>query len=360
MQMYGCRVVQKAIELSEPPVQTQLVRELDGHVIECAEDQNGNHVIQKCLEKVAANKLDFMVDAFKGQIARLATHPYGCRVIQRLLERWGSEEAIVSELLGDHTDELCRNQYGNYVIQHLLIHGSPWQRSGIIHALLGKLFVLSKHKFASNVVENCFVYGSAQDRTALIQEVLGRHPDESCLLSMVRDQYANYVVQKMIDLCDQDQLAMIVQRIKRHVPGLRKIPYGKNILTRLEKLTGTVFSGTTQLGSDAFPNSEMTSAATIPFPGTENVSPSLHMSHWPSVVGHSPMNRRPDPGRFPRSMSSIGRDNSRDRGCPVFSGRRPLSIEADAGGFSALDDQFDSYYAHLQSTPDGRDFDDDM
>jgi len=334
-------------------------------VIECAEDQNGNHVIQKCLEKVAANKLEFMVEAFKGQIARLATHPYGCRVIQRLLERWGSEEAIVNELLGEHTDELCRNQYGNYVIQHLLIHGSPWQRSGIIHALLGKLFVLSKHKFASNVVENCFVYGSPQDRTALIQEVLGRHPDESCLLSMVRDQYANYVVQKMIDLCDQDQLAMIVQRIKRHVPGLRKIPYGKNILTRLEKLTGTVFSGTTQLGSDAFPNSEIASAATIPFPGSDAATTptSLHMNPWPSIVGNNPLSRRSvDGGRsFPRSMSSIGRDNSRDRGCPVFSGHRPLSIEADAGGMSALDDQFDSYYAHLQSPPDGRaQFNDEM
>lgn len=343
MQMYGCRVVQKAIELSEPPVQIQLVRELDGHVIECAEDQNGNHVVQKCLEKVAANKLDFMVNAFKGQIARLATHPYGCRVIQRLLERWGSEAAIVNELLGEHTDELCRNQYGNYVIQHLLIHGSDWQRSGIIHALLGKLFVLSKHKFASNVVENCFVYGSPQDRTALIQEVLGRH-HESCLLSMVRDQYANYVVQKMIDLCDQDQLAMIVQRIKRHVPGLRKIPYGKNILTRLEKLTGTVFSGTTQLGSDAFPNNEM-SSATIPFPGADNsASASLHMN---PAWGHNSSTRRPDGFR---SMS-IGRD-SRDRGCLVFSGHRPLSIETDAGGFSGIDDQFDSYYANLQA--DGR------
>jgi len=181
---------------------------------------------------------------------------------------------------------------------------------------------------------------------------------------MVRDQYANYVVQKMIDLCDQDQLAMIVQRIKRHVPGLRKIPYGKNILTRLEKLTGTVFSGTTQLGSDAFPNSEMSAGATIPFPGSDNAAPSLQMNPWPSVVSNTPAHRRPaSVGGFPRSLSSIGRDNSRDRGCPVFSGRRPLSIELDGvGGLGAgLDDQFDSYYANLQATPDSRvEFSEDM
>jgi len=211
------------------------------------------------------------------------------------LEHWTprQEDTLVNELLGDHTDELCRNQYGNYVIQHLLVHGSPYQRSGITHALLGKLLVLSKHKFASNVVEKCFVYGSHQDRTLLIQEVLGRHADGSCpLLLMVRDQYANYVVQKMIDVCDQDQLAMIVQRIKRHVPGLRKIPYGKNILTRLEKLTGTVFSGINQHGSDAFTNSEMTSSPTIPFPGTADFNPvtptALNMNPWPPILGKSP------------------------------------------------------------------------
>jgi hypothetical protein len=40
------------------------------------------------------------------------------------------------------------------------------------------------------------------------------------------------------------QLTMIVHRIRRHVQSLRKIPYGKHIIARLEKLTGkTILAG---------------------------------------------------------------------------------------------------------------------
>ena len=46
-------------------------------LLQCVEDQHGNHVIQKCLEQGAV--LPFVTHALKGQVARLAVHPYGCR-----------------------------------------------------------------------------------------------------------------------------------------------------------------------------------------------------------------------------------------------------------------------------------------
>ena len=73
LQMYGCQVIQKTIE----------VVELDGHVMRCVRDQNGNHVIQKCIECVTEGAIQFIVSTFYGQIVTLSTHPYGCRVIQR-------------------------------------------------------------------------------------------------------------------------------------------------------------------------------------------------------------------------------------------------------------------------------------
>lgn len=47
LQMYGCRVIQKAIEVIDVDLQARLVRELGGNVIKLIKDQNGNHVIQK-------------------------------------------------------------------------------------------------------------------------------------------------------------------------------------------------------------------------------------------------------------------------------------------------------------------------
>lgn len=48
----------------------------------CVRDQNGNHVIQKCIECLPTERIGFIISAFHGQVATLSMHPYGCRVIQ--------------------------------------------------------------------------------------------------------------------------------------------------------------------------------------------------------------------------------------------------------------------------------------
>lgn len=48
--MYGCRVIQKALESIPAEQQQEVVRELDGHVLKCVKDQNGNHVVSTELE----------------------------------------------------------------------------------------------------------------------------------------------------------------------------------------------------------------------------------------------------------------------------------------------------------------------
>lgn len=52
-----------------PVLQSEMVRELDGHVLKCVKDQNGNHVVQKCIECVQPHALHFIIDAFKGQVS---------------------------------------------------------------------------------------------------------------------------------------------------------------------------------------------------------------------------------------------------------------------------------------------------
>lgn len=69
LQMYGCRVIQKALESVGGEQQVEIVRELDGHVLKCVKDQNGNHVVQKCIECVDPHALQFIINAFQGQVS---------------------------------------------------------------------------------------------------------------------------------------------------------------------------------------------------------------------------------------------------------------------------------------------------
>lgn len=47
-----------------------------------------------------------------------------------------------------NTEKLVQDQYGNYVIQHVLEHGNPEDKSRIISELRGRILLLSQHKFA--------------------------------------------------------------------------------------------------------------------------------------------------------------------------------------------------------------------
>ncbi|XP_058612223.1 pumilio homolog 2 isoform X6 [Onychostoma macrolepis] len=263
LQMYGCRVIQKALESisSDQQVISDIVRELDGHVLKCVKDQNGNHVVQKCIECVQPQALQFIIDAFQGQVFVLSTHPYGCRVIQRILEHCTQEQTLPileelhqhSEQLGQKyqgvslemtpktyytvsSDALFKDQYGNYVIQHVLEHGRPEDKSKIVAEVRGKVLALSQHKFASNVVEKCVIHSSRAERALLIDEVCcQKDGPHSALYTMMKDQYANYVVQRMIDMAEPAQRKIIMHKIRPHIATLRKYTYGKHILAKLEK-----------------------------------------------------------------------------------------------------------------------------
>ncbi|CAN1231344.1 Pumilio homolog 2 [Linum grandiflorum] len=238
LQMYGCRVIQKAIEVVDLDQKIQMVGELEGHVMRCVRDQNGNHVIQKCIECVPEEYIQFIVTTFFDQVTTLSTHPYGCRVIQRILEHCldpKTQSKVMDEILGA-VSMLAQDQYGNYVVQHVLEHGKPHERSTIIKELTGRIVQMSQQKFASNVVEKCLTFSGPEEREVLVNEMLGTTDENEPLQAMMKDQFANYVVQKVLETCDDQQRELIMTRIKIHLNALKKYTYGKHIVARVEKL----------------------------------------------------------------------------------------------------------------------------
>ncbi|CAN6677734.1 unnamed protein product [Malus baccata var. baccata] len=196
LQMYGYRVIQKALEVIELEQKVQLVHELDGHIMRCVCDQNGNH-----------KKIGFIISAFCGQVPTLSIHPYGYRVIQRVLEHW--------------TDKLqCQFIVDEILEFHVLERGKPNERRKIINKLSGHFVPLRQYKFASNV------------------EIVGHNEGNDNLLVMMKDQYANYVVKKTLEICTNSQRVLLINRIRGHTNTLKKYIYRKHIVARFERLFG--------------------------------------------------------------------------------------------------------------------------
>ncbi|KAL6980322.1 Pumilio 4 [Sarracenia purpurea var. burkii] len=63
--------------------------------------------------------------------------------------------------------------------------------------------------------------------------------------AMMKDPFGNYVVQKVLETCDDQNRELILSRIKVHLNALKSYTYGKHIVSRIEKLvmTGERHSG---------------------------------------------------------------------------------------------------------------------
>ena len=55
----------------------------------------------------------------------------------------------------------------------------------------------------------------------------------------MKDQFGNYVVQRVLQTCDDKYLEMILSSIKLHLNELKNYTYGKHIVARVEKLIVT-------------------------------------------------------------------------------------------------------------------------
>ena len=56
------------------------------------------------------------------------------------------------------------------------------------------------------------------------------------VLTRDQDQYANYVVQKMLDMSEPPQKKLMIQKMKPHINSLKRYTYGKHIISKLEKM----------------------------------------------------------------------------------------------------------------------------
>ena len=154
--------------------------------------------MQKAIERVPAEHIQFIINAFTGQVHGLATHPYGCRVVQRMLEhcRNPSRKQLLEELHAC-APSLIVDQYGNYVTQHVIEHGGLEDRAKIITLITAQLVTFSKHKFASNVVEKSIQHGNQAQRQRIVSTLTALDDrGDSPLLHLMKDQYGNYVIRE--------------------------------------------------------------------------------------------------------------------------------------------------------------------
>ncbi|KAI0662389.1 ARM repeat-containing protein [Cubamyces menziesii] len=249
LNMHGTRAVQKMIDFLSTRRQTDLrcngqihsiILALSLHVVVLIKDLNGNHVIQKCLNKLAPEDNQFIYNAVAANCVEVATHRHGCCVLQRCIDHASEHQRI--QLVNEITYNaltLVQDPYGNYVVQYILDLNDHRFSDAVIRQFSGNVCALSVQKFSSNVIEKCIRVAEHNTRKMLIGELLNR----TRLEKLLRDSYGNYCVQTALDYAEPGQRALLVEGIRPVLPLIRNTPYGKRIQNKLQREHNDAYGG---------------------------------------------------------------------------------------------------------------------
>ncbi|KAK7020817.1 ARM repeat-containing protein [Favolaschia claudopus] len=217
-----------------------IITHLKPHIMACVKHPIGHEVIQSLLRNLAPEALSF-ASIFTTEALRLASHPFGSRVLQCCFENLPNRQRspLIEEVLNrGHLRELFLTQFG------ILEEGYP-EEECVVAQLRGRFLIMAKHKFASHICEKALLYYNSDASRALIDEILDSNsirPNPTTFI-VVDARSPDYVLQTAlrIDLGQRKKLLIenVEGELKKRRNSSRAYMSLKQVLNDVVELSGT-------------------------------------------------------------------------------------------------------------------------
>jgi len=238
----GCRLVQEALDRARgDDERAGLAQELRGHVWELIRSPHANHVLQKFIQVLPPQALQFIVDelvaspgaAGRTCVGQAARHRFACRVVERLVEQCPVEiaRALLDRLVEDGV-ALCSHPYGNFVVQHMLEHAPPEHRARLNRLLRQNVHVAETQCHARAVLSRALTQAEGEELTALVRAILDR---PGLLSSMARTRHGHAGVAHILRSLSGPDAAEVVLLLEAEKSVFKSTRFGRVVASRLEE-----------------------------------------------------------------------------------------------------------------------------
>lgn len=248
---YGTRALQKIIEQSsiDNEENYKVIRQfVQGNVYNLINNINGNHVIQTIIQFANKTLLKPMYKELNERIIEITKLKEGGCVFPKILNNSLDEDRdMLIENILNHIDILINDDFGNFIIQHILKLNMKKFNSIIFCNIENKIIKLSTQKYSSTVIQAC-IDESCDIKHIIIDKLI----EKNNVKALIMDKYGNYskhiciinsliVIQKGMQIATNNQFDIIIEQLRKTIKNLTQTNHGKRVYDNLLKNYGEYF-----------------------------------------------------------------------------------------------------------------------
>ncbi|KAL2475747.1 putative pumilio8 [Abeliophyllum distichum] len=234
----GSNSIQKLIKkLKKTPYANTMTKILSSRYYLIMTHEFARHVILQCLNLLDRKSNEILYEYAIYYFQDLARHEVGCRSLNECINSIaGNQRDTLLNRIADVSDFLANDPYGNYVVQHVLELRNNVITKKILCYLQGQFIQLSKTKGGSHVVEKC-IETSKFGSSWVVKEII------DCPKTTVRlaqHHFGNFVIQKaLLRTKIEKQMHLhepLVTILEQGSDDLEQTKCGKFVLALLKEL----------------------------------------------------------------------------------------------------------------------------
>ena len=156
----GNHCIQRLIEYINSKEEEKLIKNIiKKRLYELCYDNNSCHVIQKLITNIFKQKRNYLIKYILSNFIQLSLNINGSSITKKFIEEVKSPEINLNIIMNIENNyiKLCKDQYGNYIVQYALDCYGYLSCKNIIDKILENFIFLSNDKYSSNVIDKIMI-----------------------------------------------------------------------------------------------------------------------------------------------------------------------------------------------------------
>jgi len=199
----GNHCIQRLIEYINSKEEEKLIKNIiKKKLYELCYDNNSCHVIQKLITNIFKQKRNYLIKYILSNFIQLSLNINGSSITKKFIEEVKIPEIIFNIITNIENNyiKLCKDQYGNYIVQYALDCYGYVSCKKIIDNILEHFILLSNDKYSSNVIDKIMIILLNNNITDFIKILNFIFFNKDNLDKLNNNKFGQFVVKNIIKI----------------------------------------------------------------------------------------------------------------------------------------------------------------